>query len=74
MNPNTVAEKHAAGAFGNWTKMLWHWWEAYTRRRGHRMAAAHLRSLSDNQLKDIGLNRSEIEFAVRHGRTATRGE
>lgn len=74
MNPNTVAKRHSAGSFGNWTKMLWNWWEAYTRRRGYRMAATHLRSLSESQLKDIGLSRGEIEFAVRHGRKPARGE
>ena len=33
-------------------------------RRARRRAAAHLRSWSDYQLKDIGLSRGQIEFAV----------
>ena len=45
----------------------WEWWDDYTRRRGQSLAAAHLRSLSDVQLQDIGLHRGEIEFAVRNG-------
>lgn len=33
-----------------------------------RQAIRELRSLSDRDLSDMGLARSEIEYAVRHGR------
>ncbi|TXH69481.1 MAG: DUF1127 domain-containing protein [Thiothrix sp.] len=33
-----------------------------------RQAILELRSLSDRDLNDMGLSRSEIEYAVRHGR------
>lgn len=38
------------------------------RRREERRAIAALRSMSDHQLKDIGLNRTEIVHAVLTGR------
>lgn len=40
------------------------YWSAYNQRRAHNRAVAQLRSWSDNQLKDIGISRGEIEFAV----------
>lgn len=39
-------------------------WAAYQRRRQRRAAAAELHQLSDRDLKDIGLRRSEIDAAV----------
>ncbi len=45
-----------------------HWWSAYINWRLQRAAVAHLQSLSDRQLKDIGLSRSQIRSAVSHGR------
>jgi uncharacterized protein YjiS (DUF1127 family) len=44
------------------------WWEGYRNWRQRRAAIAHLRSLSDRHLADIGISRSEIEFAVLLGR------
>jgi uncharacterized protein YjiS (DUF1127 family) len=41
------------------------WWAAYTRRRAEQVAIARLRGMSDRQLQDIGISRSEIEFVVR---------
>ena len=41
------------------------WWAGYTSWRLHKAAIAQLRSMSDRQLADIGVSRSEIEFAVR---------
>ena len=41
------------------------WWASYTSWRLHKAAIAHLRSMSDRQLADIGVSRSEIEYAVR---------
>jgi uncharacterized protein YjiS (DUF1127 family) len=40
------------------------WWAGYTRWRLHKAAIAQLRSMSDRQLADIGVSRSEIEYAV----------
>jgi len=43
-------------------------WTAYMARRQQRLAVAKLRTMSDHQLKDIGLSRSQIESAVRGDR------
>jgi uncharacterized protein YjiS (DUF1127 family) len=37
-------------------------------RRNHRRDVAHLQTMSDRMLADIGLTRSEIEYAVWFGR------
>jgi uncharacterized protein YjiS (DUF1127 family) len=42
------------------------WWLAYTAWRIERSTARCLYALSDRQLKDIGIARSEIEYIVRH--------
>lgn len=42
-------------------------WGAYARWRAERRAIAHLRTISDRQLRDIGIVRSQIELAVRYG-------
>jgi uncharacterized protein YjiS (DUF1127 family) len=39
-------------------------WNRYQRRRGERIAAARLYEMDDYMLKDIGIHRGEIEFAV----------
>lgn len=39
-------------------------WVNYITWRIERAAMAHLRSMTDRQLKDLGLSRSEIEAAV----------
>ena len=41
------------------------WWIAYLTGRIERAAIAHLSSMSDRELKDIGLVRSDIRRAVR---------
>ena len=41
------------------------WWAAYRRWRAEQVAIARLYAMSDRQLRDIGIVRSEIEFAVR---------
>jgi uncharacterized protein YjiS (DUF1127 family) len=43
------------------------WWLAYVAWRVEQLTIARLRSMSDRQLKDIGVARFEIEFAVRNG-------
>lgn len=41
------------------------WWVAYLTWRIERAAIAHLEAMSDRELEDIGLTRSQIESAVR---------
>lgn len=41
------------------------WWIAYINWRVERMAAARLHAMSDRELKDIGVPRATIEFAVK---------
>jgi uncharacterized protein YjiS (DUF1127 family) len=47
------------------------WWRAYAARRERIAAVRELRALDDRTLKDIGVNRSEIEWVVR-GQDTTR--
>ena len=47
------------------------WWRAYAARRERIAAVRELRALDDRALKDIGVNRSEIEWVV-GGQDATR--
>jgi uncharacterized protein YjiS (DUF1127 family) len=49
--------------------VLVHWWAAYTRWRIEQLAIERLEAMSDCQLRDIGLVRSQIEFAVKDGGT-----
>jgi uncharacterized protein YjiS (DUF1127 family) len=51
---------------------LQRWWMAYTTWRMERLAIARLREMSDRQLRDIGITRSEAEFAARYGRARDR--
>jgi uncharacterized protein YjiS (DUF1127 family) len=47
------------------------WWRAYALRRERNAAARELRALDDRTLKDIGINRCEIDW-VDDGRDDTR--
>jgi uncharacterized protein YjiS (DUF1127 family) len=47
-------------------------WLAYMSWRMERLAVARLQAMSDRQLTDIGIVRSEIECAVRHGTSRDR--
>jgi len=57
------AREHAlsSGAFGS----IRRWWIAYLEWRLHQLAATQLHGMTDRELKDIGLTRSEIEAALR---------
>ena len=48
------------------------WWLAYITWRTQRAAVTALRSMSDRELKDIGLTRSEITGAVKSEVTRNR--
>jgi len=48
------------------------WWLAYITWRTQQAAVAALRSMSDRELKDIGLTRSEITGAVKSEVTRNR--
>ena len=41
------------------------WWIAYMNWRMERLAISRLHSMSDRELKDMGVSRAQIEFAVR---------
>jgi len=41
------------------------WWLAYLSRRKERAAILQLHAMSDRELRDIGITRSQIEGAVR---------
>jgi uncharacterized protein YjiS (DUF1127 family) len=41
------------------------WWIAYVNWRVEQLAISRLRSMSDRELKDMGVSRAQIEFAVR---------
>jgi uncharacterized protein YjiS (DUF1127 family) len=41
------------------------WWMAYLTRRLERVAIVQLEAMSDRELEDIGLTRSQIEWAVK---------
>ena len=43
------------------------WWRAYYDRHRRRQAIAELEAFSDRELNDIGVRRSEIDWAVHHG-------
>jgi uncharacterized protein YjiS (DUF1127 family) len=57
---DSVGSGFASGING----ALKRWWTSYMNWRVQQLAAARLRSMSDRELKDIGLSRSQIEFAV----------
>ena len=67
MSSATVRCQNLSGAALVAAAALKHWWSAYINWRLQRAAVAHLCSLSDRQLKDIGLTRSQIRSAVSHG-------
>ena len=41
------------------------WWMAYVNWRMERLAVSRLHAMSDRELKDMGVSRAQIEFAVR---------
>lgn len=53
-----------------WIAAFVRWRLAHAERRRHRQAMAQLGALSDRELKDLGVRRSEIYWVVKHGRYA----
>jgi uncharacterized protein YjiS (DUF1127 family) len=53
---------------------VWRWWLAFHSWRIERSAISQLLAMSDCELKDIGIGRSEVETAVstRHARSHAR--
>jgi uncharacterized protein YjiS (DUF1127 family) len=43
------------------------WWAGYRRRRRERLTAELLYRMSDRELKDIGIVRTQLDFAVGRG-------
>ena len=69
----TEREYSAGGSIvGTVATALKRLWVTYITWRIERAAMAHLRSMSDRQLKDLGLSRSEIEGAVAGERATDR--
>jgi uncharacterized protein YjiS (DUF1127 family) len=62
----------ATGIFRSLATAAARWWSGYVDRRVQRTAVALLQSMSDRQLKDIGLAREQIEYAVANGRDIDR--
>ena len=72
MSANLSAPIEVQGLTGQYRKrhlatVLKQLWVAYRSWRIEQQAIDRLRSMSDHQLKDIGLVRSQIEIAVRSG-------
>lgn len=65
MEPRT--EVSVGASFRRAGNMLRNWWIAYVNWRLEQMAINRLRSMSDRELKDIGVYRSAIDFAVKGG-------
>ena len=51
---------------------LKHWWTAYVTWRAEQAAIDQLAAMSDRELRDIGLSRTEIDSAVRSKATCDR--
>ena len=67
VTPFGASANVVSGRFGMAT-MIATLWSGLGRRYRNRRAIAELAALDDRLLRDIGLVRSEIEFAVRYGR------
>ena len=60
-----VRPSNAAGALATAGAAVKRWWGALIAWRIEEVAITQLKSMSDRELKDIGLTRSQIEAAVR---------
>ena len=75
---STAPASSEAFARNSWTTRpataLKRWWMAYLTWRLEQTAIAQLEALSDRELRDIGLTRSEIECSVKRGRKTSASE
>ncbi len=62
---NVVSQSQAHPLPGGVPGFLRRGWIAYLEWRLHKLAARQLQGMSDRELKDIGLTRSDIEAALR---------
>jgi uncharacterized protein YjiS (DUF1127 family) len=75
MNPTTNTDEIVAGTASPHTGLLTRakgWWQAWIAWRVQMAAIERLAQLSDRELKDIGLTRTEIRGAVRGDHAAER--
>ncbi len=66
--PRGDAQKTVTGIFERLSRLLAAWRERIRQESVHREAIEHLESMSDAQLRDIGITRADIADAVRFGR------
>ena len=71
---NTASRPDSAntGILAGLAGELRRWWTGYTSWRLQETAIAHLKSMSDHELRDIGISRSQIEWGVRGERERDR--
>ncbi len=62
---SNVMQTQEQGRLGGALAFLKRRWIAYLEWRVHQLAAAQLYGMTDRELKDIGLTRSDIEAALR---------
>jgi uncharacterized protein YjiS (DUF1127 family) len=60
-------EPYASNIFLRLGRILENWWMAYVTWRLEGFAIRQLQSMSDRELKDIGVSRAAIGFAVKVG-------
>ena len=64
ISSKAVHRGNADGIFQTFAGTLKRWWVAYITRRMEHIAIAQLKEMSDRELEDIGLTRSEIARTV----------
>src|SRR5262245_4597848 len=64
-NTSAPREAVAGGLLAMAAPAVRRWWHAYIAWRVQGAVIAHLKSMSDRDLKDIGLSRSQIDASVR---------
>jgi uncharacterized protein YjiS (DUF1127 family) len=57
-----------AGAIGATGRVIAGWFKALREQRARKRALTELLSLDDRGLRDLGLNRAGVYFAIDHGR------
>jgi uncharacterized protein YjiS (DUF1127 family) len=66
---NAVLPRNSAGdtLSKSIAKVAMRWWVAYMNWRLQRLAIHRLKAMSDRELKDMGVSRSQIDFVVKRG-------